>query len=135
MKVLVVDDELMNRLVLQKVLSRYAEVDSRVDGQEAVLAFRGALDRGDPYDLVCMDVFMPNMGGIEALKLIRQAEELYGRFRPLATKVVITTASDDTDIINQAFHELCDAYVVKPIDAREIIDIVHCLLPLEERSV
>ena len=132
MKALVVDDDLITRIVLQEILSGYADVHTCVDGNEAVQAYRRALERGDPYDLICMDVFMPVMGGIEALKIIRREEELHGR--PLATKVVITTAAHDKDTIDQAFRELCDAYIVKPIDAGEIIDIVHCLFPLEART-
>ena len=46
------------------------------------MAYKRAIARGEPYDLVCMDVLMPVMGGIEALKLIRQEEELHGRVRP-----------------------------------------------------
>lgn len=134
MKALVVDDDLITRIVLQEILSGYADVHSCVDGNEAVQAYRRALERGDPYDLICMDVLMPVMGGIEALKIIRREEELHGRFRPLATKIVIATAADDKDTIDQAFRELCDAYIVKPIDAAEIIDIVHCLFPLEART-
>jgi CheY-like chemotaxis protein len=60
--------------------------------------------------------------------------ELRGHFRPLATKVVIATAADDKDTIDQALRELCDAYIVKPIDTGEIIDIVHCLFPLESTN-
>ena len=135
MKALVVDDDLITRIVLQEILSAYADVHSCVDGNEAVLAYKRAIERGEPYDLVCMDVLMPVMGGIEALKLIRQEEELHGRVRPRATKVVITTATDDKNTISQAFHELCDAYVVKPIDTEEIIDVVRCLFPIEERSL
>ena len=134
MKALVVDDDLINRIVLQEILSGYAEVHSCVDGQEAVLAYRRALARGDPYDLVCMDLLMPVMGGIEALRLIRREEELYCPSGARNTKVIITTSADDADTISQAFRELCDAYVVKPIDTEEIIDIVHCLFPLEERA-
>jgi two-component system chemotaxis response regulator CheY len=134
MKALVVDDDLITRIVLQEILSGYAEVHSCVDGSEAVLAYKRAIDRGEPYDLVCMDVLMPVMGGIDALKLIRREEELHGRVRPRATKVVITTATDDKNTISQAFRELCDAYVVKPIDTEEIIDVVRCLFPIEERS-
>src|ERR1035441_3899265 len=46
MKALVVDDDLITRIVLQEILSGYAEVHSCVDGQEAVLAYRRALARG-----------------------------------------------------------------------------------------
>ena len=97
MKALVVDDDLITRIVLQEILSGYADVHSCVDGNEAVQAYRRALERGDPYDLICMDVLMPVMGGIEALKIIRREEELHGRFRPQATKIVIATASDDKE--------------------------------------
>jgi two-component system chemotaxis response regulator CheY len=134
MKALVVDDDLVTRIVLQEILSLYADVHSCVDGNEAVVAYRRVLERGEPYDLVCMDVLMPVMGGIEALQLIRREEELRGRHRPLATKAVITTASDDTDTISQAFRELCDAYVIKPIDAEEFTNVIGCLFPIELRA-
>ena len=41
---------------------------------------------------------------------------------------------DDKNTIDQAFRELCDAYIVKPIDTEEVIDIVRCLFPLGERT-
>jgi two-component system chemotaxis response regulator CheY len=131
MKALVVDDELTTRMVVQEILSTYGEVHSCVDGSEAVLAYRRSLDRGEPYDLICMDLMMPTMNGIDALKLIRMHEEAGGRLRT-RTKVIITTATDDTGAIRQAFHKLCDAYIVKPIDAEELIDLVHCLFPISE---
>ncbi len=131
MKALVVDDDLTTRIVLQEALARYGEVHSCVDGTEAVEASRRALDRGSPYDLICMDLIMPTMGGLEALKLIREEEERHGRVRPQASRVIITTASDDNDSITQAFQKLCDAYVVKPIDTAELVNIVYCLFPIE----
>jgi two-component system chemotaxis response regulator CheY len=134
MKALVVDDDLMTRIVLQEILSGYAEVHSCVDGNEAVRLYSRALERGDPYDLVCMDLLMPVMGGIEALRLIRHEEERQGRHRPKATKVIITTASDDSDTINQAFRELCDAYIIKPVDAEEFTNVVQCLFPIQVRA-
>jgi two-component system chemotaxis response regulator CheY len=130
MKVLVVDDELTTRIVLQETLSRYAEVHICMDGTEAVEACTRALDQGGPYDLICMDLIMPTMGGLEALKLIREAEERHGRLRDSAAKVIIATASDDSHTINKAFQELCDAYVVKPIDPAELLNIVYCLCPI-----
>jgi two-component system chemotaxis response regulator CheY len=134
MKALVVDDDTITRIVLQEIMSSYADVHSCVDGSEAVLAFRRAIERGEPYDLICMDLLMPVMGGIEALQLIRREEELHSRYRPRATKVIITTASDDTGTISEAFRELCDAYVIKPIDAEEFTNVVGCWFPIELRA-
>jgi two-component system chemotaxis response regulator CheY len=134
MKALVVDDDLTTRIVLQEILARYAEVHSCVDGVEAVHACTRALEHGAPYDLICLDLMMPNMNGLEALKLIRQEEERHGRYRPRASKVIIATASDDSDSIHNAFRELCDAYVVKPIDAAELLNLLYCLCPIGEVS-
>src|SRR5690242_3836663 len=115
MKSLVVDDELTTRLVLEDILSRYGEVHSCTDGAEAVDKCNRALDQNKPYDLICMDLTMPTMSGLEALKLIRAAEECHGHPRSSASKVIITSASHDSVTISKAFQELCDAYVVKPI--------------------
>src|ERR1035441_5274269 len=82
MKALVVDDDLTTRIVLQEILSEYAEVHCSVDGSEAVLAYGRALECGEPYDPICMDVPMPVMGGLEALKPIRQKEETCGSSGP-----------------------------------------------------
>lgn len=132
MKALVVDDELTTRMVLQEILSGYGEVHSCVDGSEAVLAHRRALERGHPYDLICMDILMPNMGGLEALQIIRREEESHGRVQPRRTKAIITTAADDDQTIGRAFQGLCDAYILKPIDAEELVGLVHCLFPIGE---
>jgi len=135
MRALVVDDDLIIRIVLEEILSAYAEVHCSVDGKEAVEEYTGAIDRGEAYDLICMDLLMPVMGGIEAIRIIRHEEGLRGRLGERAAKVIVTTAADDNDTISQAFGELCDAYVVKPIDAEQLIDVVHCLFPIEELSV
>jgi two-component system chemotaxis response regulator CheY len=134
MKTLVVDDELTTRIALLEMLSQYGEVASCVDGSEAVLAHKRALECGSPYDLICMDIFMSNMSGLEAMKLIRQEEQIHGRFRQRLAKIIITTGADDEDTINHAFRGLCDAYIIKPIDADELIGIVQCLFPVEECS-
>jgi two-component system, chemotaxis family, chemotaxis protein CheY len=134
MKALVVDDDLTTRIVLQEILSPYAEVHSCVDGTEAVQACTRALYQRIPYDLICLDLNMPTMGGLEALKLIRQEEERHGRIRPQGSKIVIATAADDQISISGAFRELCDAYLVKPIDGAELLDLVYCLCPIEERK-
>ena len=134
MKALVVDDDVTTRIVLQEILSRLADVDSCADGTEAVEACTIALDCGDPYDLICMDLLMPKMNGLEALTLIRQDEERHGLIRPRGSKVIITTAAGDDKSIDTAFQQLCDAYVVKPIDGEDLLNMVYCLCPVEERG-
>ena len=133
MKVLVVDDDVTSRLVLEDVLSRFGEVDSCADGTEAVRAGCLALDHGNPYDLICMDIMMPTMSGLEALQLIRQEEQRRGR--PRASKVIVITGSEDASDITAAFGKLCDAYLVKPVDTEGLLNVLECLCEVDNKPV
>ena len=132
MKTLVVDDESTARVVLDAILSTFGEVHCCVDGGEAVLACRKARESGSPYDLICLDILMPGMSGLEALQEIRRDEEARGCLRPRGAKIIMTTATNDAGFISQAFRQLCDAYVFKPVDGEELIALVHCLFPVEQ---
>ncbi len=72
---------------------------------------------------------MPGVNGVEALRTIRQDEEQSGRIRAHAANVVMITAKDDSNSNAQSFQELCDAYVTKPVDAGDLLNIVDCLQP------
>jgi two-component system, chemotaxis family, chemotaxis protein CheY len=132
MKAIVVDDDVTSRLVLDEALSRFGKVDTCGNGTEAIRMCREALGHGAPYDVICMDVHMPGMSGIEALQSIREEEEgcgVLGR-----AKVIVITSSEDSGTIDEAFSQLCDAYIVKPIDTQAFLDVLECLRPVEGRS-
>src|SRR5580698_6790008 len=93
MRTLIVEDEFTSRLLMQSFLSQYGECHIAVNGKEAVAAFRAAQDSGQPYDLICMDIMMPEMDGQTAAREIRALEEAAGT--PMAAKIIMTTALDD----------------------------------------
>jgi len=115
MKCLIVEDDFVSRKLLQTCLADHADCDVACDGREAVEAFTEALEAGRPYDLICLDVMMPGMGGREALTDIRRIEAQHGIGGLDSVKVIMTTALDDSINIFGAFREGCEAYVVKPI--------------------
>jgi two-component system chemotaxis response regulator CheY len=125
MKTLIVEDDFTSRLVLQTFLSRYGECHIAVNGWEAVEAFRTALEGGQPYELICMDIMMPEMDGREAVKQIRALEEARGIRSTSATRIIMTTAVNDVEEVMRCFSELCDAYLVKPIELPELLKRVR----------
>ena len=121
MKTLVVDDELTSRILLQNILSRYGECHVAVTGEESVEAFRLALAEAAPYDLICMDIRMPGMDGVEAVRQIRTLEAEDGVLSSNGTKIIMQTTINYPKDIVQSFHALCDAYLLKPIGAASLI--------------
>ncbi len=125
MKTLIVEDDFTSRLVLQTYLARYGECHIAVNGWEAVEAFRSAWEGGQPYDLICMDIMMPEMDGREAVRHVRKIEEARGIPSSAGVKIIMTTAIDDVKEVMACFHELCDAYLVKPINLSELLKQVQ----------
>ena len=78
-----------------------------------------------PYDFICMDIMMPEMDGQQALRRIRDLELQSGTVSTNGAKIVMTTALDQPREVFAAFYELCDDYLVKPIDTRRLIEILH----------
>jgi two-component system chemotaxis response regulator CheY len=118
MKSLVAEDDATNRKVLKAFLSRYGECDIAIDGNEAVNAVLLALQSHREYDLVCMDLRMPQMDGQEAIREIRKQEDAKGVSK--RAKIIVTTIHTDTESIATALLGRCDAYLVKPIDTAKL---------------
>jgi two-component system, chemotaxis family, chemotaxis protein CheY len=74
MRTLIVEDGFTSRLLFQAFLAKYGECHIAVNGKEAVAAFRASQESGKEYDLICMDIMMPEMDGQTAVKEIRALE-------------------------------------------------------------
>ena len=122
MRTLIVEDDFTSRLLLQTFLSRYGECHVAVNGKEAVEIFRMAQQNGNRYDLICMDIMMPEMDGQSAVLAIRALEEGAGIFSSAGAKIIMVTALDDVKNVVASFKGLCDAYVFKPVDTAQLLD-------------
>ena len=120
MKTLVVDDDLTCRLLLQEILKSYGPVDTAANGREALRAVALALSRKDPYNLITLDVMMPEMDGFTALKEIRAQEETRWISSSQGAKIIMTTTRDERQDVSTAFGLLCDGYLTKPVNIRTL---------------
>ena len=126
MRILIVEDDFASRIVLQKFLSPYGQCDITINGLEAVEAFQIALDEGKPYELICLDIMMPEMNGQEALKRIRIIEEDRKVFAKDQVKVIMMTALDTPrDVIEAYYKGGCSSYLVKPIIRKKLIELLR----------
>ena len=127
MRTLIAEDDATSRLLLEGYLSPYGECHAAQNGREAVEAFREARRRGRGYDLICMDIMMPEMDGHETLECIRNIEQERGIWGLDAVKVVMITALGDFENVRKSFRGQCDAYLVKPIRRNKILSAVRDL--------
>ena len=115
LKILIVEDDFASFKLLEEYLCEYGDCSVAVNGAETVEAFKEALDEGQPYDVICLDIMLPEMNGHLALEEICKIEREYGISDSDGVKVIMTTAIDDSEDIIKAFKEGCKAYIVKPI--------------------
>ena len=127
MRCLIVEDNFAARKLLQKYLSNCGYCDVAVDGEEAVEAFSHSIENNEPYDLICLDIMMPKMDGIEALKNIRQIEKDNGINGLDGVKVIMTTALGNSKNVMGAFRGGCEAYIVKPVEKKKLFEEIEKL--------
>jgi two-component system, chemotaxis family, chemotaxis protein CheY len=118
---LVVEDDVISRRILCSILEKYGSCDFAEDGVAGVAAAEKALADGTPYDLICLDIMMPNLDGQQALGQIRQLEQEAGMVGTEKARVfMVSAAFDERNVLERI--EDWDAYIVKPIDQRQIIN-------------
>lgn len=128
MRILIVEDDFIARRILKEILSTYGDCDIVVDGEEAIQAFRLAWEDGNPYDLICMDIMMPNINGQEALKEIRDIEKQIGIKSIEEVKVVMITALDDPKSVIHAYYKGgATSYIVKPVERDKLLEELRLL--------
>lgn len=123
-KILIVEDDMVSRKFLNKVLREYGDCDLVVDGLEAIDAFLISLKENSPYDLICLDIMMPKIDGVKVLKAMRDLENEKNISKENKSKIIMTTALGESDIVKTAFEYGCDAYASKPIDLDKFREVL-----------
>lgn len=125
MKTLIVEDDFTSRLIIQKFMEPYGECHQAVSGKEAMQAYKLACEENKPYDLICLDIMIPELDGQQVLQSIRRIEAESGVPLGQGVKIIMITALGDKDNVLDAFRETCDAYLVKPVERSKLLGLLH----------
>lgn len=125
MESLVLDDDFSCRKILQQILREFGRCDCFAEGEGALAAIRSAYQEGEPYKLLCLDIRLPGLKGSELLKQIREEESKRGIGGLDGIKVLMVSGLTDKDTILEAFRNGCEAYLVKPIDRKALLNKLH----------
>ena len=123
LRILLAEDNVVNQMLTVRTLERKGhQVVVVHDGTEVLPALRQ-----EQFDLILMDVQMPNMDGFEATAAIRRAEQTEGgagRHIP----IIALTASAEGDDRRRCLESGMDEYVTKPIDGQSVFEIIDNVL-------
>jgi DNA-binding NtrC family response regulator len=121
-KILIVDDDESIRKTMRAILEDEGyQVDLAASGKEAIQKTNNAA-----YNLALLDIRLPDMEGIELLKLMKDSV-------PRTRKIMVTGYPSMQNAIG-ALNKNADAYLVKPVDVEKLLDLVKEQLQLQEEE-
>ena len=128
MKCMIVEDDMISGRVMGKMIAKHANFDTVADGRQALALFLEALESGSPYDLILMDIMMPEVDGLVSLQGMRQKEIAMKIPWSRRVKVIMTTALDDPRSMMKALFEVdANSYLVKPIRLQKLEEELRVL--------
>ena len=125
MRILIVDDDTQNSALLKKFLKPISNCSSAESGAQAIEIFKTAIENNEPFALILLDFKMPNMDGYDALKIIRKFEKQHGIVGQATVKIIMVTGMGDKETIIKHLSAGCDGYVVKPINANQLMTAIN----------
>lgn len=121
-KCLVVDDDELGRELIAQYLEGVADCEMAENGLKAVEMFRAAFEGGNPYDLIILDIVMPEMDGHAAAKEIRTIEREWGvSINEGVRIVVLSSLNTPSDVIQAYVSAKSAAHLVKPVQPDKLL--------------
>ena len=120
------EDNEINALLMRSLLSRMGHhAVITTNGEEALESWLSAKSAGTPYDLVFMDIQMPQLNGIETTKRIRhlEASQQGGR-----TPILALTANTLVEDRYACFEAGMDGFLIKPLDREKLAEALAGLI-------
>ncbi|HWP42029.1 MAG TPA: response regulator, partial [Blastocatellia bacterium] len=126
LRILLVEDHEVNQRLAVRLLENQGHVVTVAgNGREALAAYDQAIREKRDFELILMDVQMPEMNGFEATAAIRQKEEATGRHTPIIAMTARAMKGDKEACLEAGM----DGYIPKPISSEELFQLISNLVP------
>lgn len=125
MRILIAEGDFICRRLLQNLFSANGQCEIAVDGQEVIQAFKLAHQEKYPYDLLCLDILLPETNGLEIWNSIRTFEKKHGMNGSSGIKIIMSSVLDSFKDNQMSFQEECEAYLTKPITKEKLDEILQ----------
>lgn len=123
MKTLIVDDNTLNLKVAQRIVEQEGlEVDTANSGFECL-----DMVKQNQYDIIFMDIMMPEMDGVETLKKLKEIENFN---TPVVTLTADAKVGSEEKYLNEGFN----AYLTKPIIKEKLDEVLNSLLSADKKE-
>lgn len=116
MKLMIVDDASFMRVLIRRMVDKtnYEIVCEATDGKDAIVKFMQYRP-----DVITMDITMPNLNGIEALKAIMKISA--------AVKVIMVSAMGQEELVKEAIMNGASSFIVKPFKEDKLIELLEAI--------
>ena len=135
MKTLVVEDVCMMRKLLEKLLSPFGSCDTVENGTEALIKFSHVSLNEERYDVIFLDLILPEISGEEVLREIRDVENNLGVKEAERVKIIICSALSDYENVIKIVKKQCDAYISKPFHKQIIYNTLKKLKLIKSKDI
>lgn len=125
MKILVVDDNKLARTIIHDYVSSWKMSNDKVSNGFEAINLMNKCKSTNPYDIAIIDMYMPEMNGIELAKAIKSDHEL------AKTKLILVSGYDMKDFKSEAEESGFEGFLTKPIRASQLMDCISSVMNKE----
>jgi two-component system chemotaxis response regulator CheY len=122
LRILIMEDDPVSGLLVQRYLDAVGDCTLVADGKKAIEVFERTIETENSYHLLVLDIMVPEIHGKDVLKKIRDLEIERGISERKRSRVIMMTALGDSGNVIESFRSKCDAYLIKPIDRKVLLN-------------
>jgi len=122
-RILIIEDSQPNRDLLKEILKETAECDFAESGIAAAEMYNRSIEQKQAYDVILLDIILPEASGIDLLKKIRKSERDAGILLGEGVPIVMVTGQEQRFL--EAYDKGCNDYILKPIQPEVLLQKIR----------